>query len=264
MAEFTSIRLGGVNCYLVKTGDGFILIDTGYSRNRRDLEKLLEGAGCRPGNLKLILLTHGDFDHIGNAAYLRQKYTSKIAMHPLEAPAAENGHMLMSRKTRSFLARAIFSLMRLNKSGRFKPDLPLEEGVNLSPYGFDARVVHIPGHSLGSIGVLTAEGDLARRHLGAHLALRTRRVDAVARASQLRFRLVAVLGGDVAQVLRRARERLERFARGRAVLRARRLERAVLRVEVAPRAFAVGLRGGRSGHQEDGEHDPQTHGANVY
>ena len=36
----------------------------------------------------------------------------------------------------------------------------LDEGYDLSEYGFDARVVCIPGHSKGSIGILTANDDL--------------------------------------------------------------------------------------------------------
>ena len=41
-----------------------------------------------------------------------------------------------------------------------QPRLYLEEGDDLSEYGFDARVLHIPGHSKGSIAILTAEGAL--------------------------------------------------------------------------------------------------------
>ncbi|NUQ04870.1 MAG: MBL fold metallo-hydrolase [Anaerolineae bacterium] len=29
----------------------------------------------------MILLTHGDFDHCGNAAHLRRKYQTRVAMH---------------------------------------------------------------------------------------------------------------------------------------------------------------------------------------
>jgi glyoxylase-like metal-dependent hydrolase (beta-lactamase superfamily II) len=36
----------------------------------------------------------------------------------------------------------------------------VEDGDNLLSYGVEARVVHIPGHSAGSIGVLTNNGDL--------------------------------------------------------------------------------------------------------
>ena len=68
------IDLGGVNCYLVSAGDGFILVDTGVASLRAKLEQSLLAAGCKPGNLKRILITHGDLDHAENAAYLRDKY----------------------------------------------------------------------------------------------------------------------------------------------------------------------------------------------
>lgn len=66
-----------VNCYLVRAGDGFILIDTGRFSKRRFVEDELEQAGCQPGKLRLIVLTHGDFDHCGNAAYLRTEFGSR-------------------------------------------------------------------------------------------------------------------------------------------------------------------------------------------
>jgi hydroxyacylglutathione hydrolase len=46
------------------------------------------------------------------------------------------------------------------KSERCRPDLHIEDGYDLAEYGFDAKVIHIPGHSKGSIGILTAQGDL--------------------------------------------------------------------------------------------------------
>ena len=80
-SEIKIIGLGGVNCYLVNTHQGYILIDTGFLSKRAKLEQGLEMAGCQPGNLKLILLTHGDSDHAGNAAYIRDKYGARIALH---------------------------------------------------------------------------------------------------------------------------------------------------------------------------------------
>jgi len=52
-----------INCFLVKASNEFILIDTGRSNKRKTIEKELENSNCHPGNLKLIILTHGDFDH---------------------------------------------------------------------------------------------------------------------------------------------------------------------------------------------------------
>jgi glyoxylase-like metal-dependent hydrolase (beta-lactamase superfamily II) len=72
LQEIKAITLGGVNCYLLTLDKGFVLVDTGFSKNRVDVEKELESAGCKPKTLKLIVLTHGDFDHSGNAAYLRK------------------------------------------------------------------------------------------------------------------------------------------------------------------------------------------------
>jgi glyoxylase-like metal-dependent hydrolase (beta-lactamase superfamily II) len=43
---------------------------------------------------------------------------------------------------------------------RFEPDLLLEEGQSLTEYGFDAKVFYTPGHSAGSISLLTGDGDL--------------------------------------------------------------------------------------------------------
>ncbi|UCH43578.1 MAG: MBL fold metallo-hydrolase [Dehalococcoidales bacterium] len=154
-------RFGSVSSYLVKTDTGYVLIDTGCRKNRTDLEKELESAGCKPDSLKLIVLTHGDFDHTGNAAYLREKTGAKIAMHYDDSGMVERGNMFWNRKKSYFVIRMMTPvLFRFGKSERFKPDLYLKDGDDLSEYGLNARVLHIPGHSQGSIGVLTAENDL--------------------------------------------------------------------------------------------------------
>ena len=154
-------KLGTVNCYLIETDIGYILIDTGCSNKRTELEKELERAGCKPGNLKLIVLTHGDFDHTSNAAYLREKFGARIAMHHDDSGMSERGDMFWNRRKGNILLGMISRILfGFGKKERFKPDLYIEDGYNLSEYGFDANVLHIPGHSKGSIGILTADGDL--------------------------------------------------------------------------------------------------------
>lgn len=154
-------KSGRVNCYLIKSDSGFILIDTGWANKRNALEKALENAGCKPGNLLLIILTHGDFDHAGNCAYLREKLDAKIAMHPDDLGMVEHGDMFRNRKAGNFIIRWLAKILfRLKESDRFKPDLFLEDGDDLSEFGFDARVLSIPGHSKGSLAVLTSGGDL--------------------------------------------------------------------------------------------------------
>ena len=166
--EIKTINLGGVNCYLVKAGDGFILIDTGFSSKRAYLEKELASAGVVPGNLALILLTHGDSDHAENCAYLRGKYGAPITMHLDDSGMVENGDMSWNRKSKPDKISISFRIMTKlfsgsNKPGIFntcKPDFYIVDGQSLFEYGFRAEVLHLPGHSKGSIGILTTSGDL--------------------------------------------------------------------------------------------------------
>ena len=154
-------KLGTVNCYLIETDVGYILIDTGCSNKRTELEKELERVGCKPGNLKLIVLTHGDFDHTGNANYLREKFGTMIAMHHDDSGMSERGDMFWNRRKGNILLGMIARILfRFGKKERFKPDLYIDEGYDLSEYGLDAKVLHIPGHSKGSIGIQTAGGNL--------------------------------------------------------------------------------------------------------
>ena len=163
-----TINLGGVNCYLVKAGDGYILIDTGFSSKRACLENELESAGVMPGNLTLIILTHGDSDHADNSAYLREKYGAKITMHHDDSGMVENGDMTWNRKSKPDKISITFRIMTkifggLSKPGSFntfKPDFYIVDGQSLSEYGFSAEVLHLPGHSKGSIGILAASGEL--------------------------------------------------------------------------------------------------------
>lgn len=162
--SFVSIKLGFVNCFLVRTDDNYILIDTGFPRKRKDLEKELEKAGCEPGNLDLILLTHGDFDHSGNGAFLREKYGAKLAMHKDDSGMVKRGDMLWGRNLRNIFTRVIMKILfiafRMGKFVKFEPEIYLEGGEDLSTYGFNAIVLHLPGHSKGSIGFLTDSGEL--------------------------------------------------------------------------------------------------------
>lgn len=154
-------RLGTVNCYLVETDSGHILIDSGSSNQRKALERELENAGCRRGTLKLIVITHGDFDHTSNAAYLRRMLGAPIAMHRDDSGMAERGDMFWNRKNGNVVLRAIAPILfRFSRSNRFSPDFCLEDGSDLSAYGYSAQVLHLPGHSQGSIGILSAGGDL--------------------------------------------------------------------------------------------------------
>ena len=154
------IILGGLNgnCYLLMTENGYVLIDTGRKSKRKKLEQELLRGGCKPGNLDLIILTHGDFDHTGNCAYLREKYNTKIAMHQHDIGVVEYGDMFWNRQTGNIVIKKLINLTFNIR--RFKPDFELDEQSNLSKYGLNVKVLYLPGHSKGSIGILTSDKNL--------------------------------------------------------------------------------------------------------
>ena len=162
-----AIDLGFVNAYLLETEDGFLLADTGMRSQRAGLEKALAEAGCAPGKLRLIVATHGDIDHTANCNYLRTKFHAPVAMHAGDVPMVESADW-PKRKVASHSLRLMHRFMRSTgvtrrmETGfeRFTPDIELVEGQTLEAYGLAATVLHIPGHTPGSIALALADGEL--------------------------------------------------------------------------------------------------------
>lgn len=128
-----------------------ILVDTSRTKYR---EKLLNI--CKKANVILIVLTHGHVDHIQNAAYLSNQLNIPIAMH------REDYELTKDNTLQPLLAHNIFGKLILAISHRsfeqdeiepFEPSVFLQEGDSLAPYGIDAMVVGLSGHTKGSIGL---------------------------------------------------------------------------------------------------------------
>ena len=160
MNEIITIKFSGLsgNAYLIRKGDNFVLVDTASKSKRAALENKLHEYGCFPGKLKLIVLTHGDFDHSGNALYLRNKYNCPVAIHRNDSPVTETGNMFVNKNSKNIIFD-IFTRYYLGID-KFRADIFPDDGYNLKSFGVDAEILHLPGHSSGSIGVLTAENNL--------------------------------------------------------------------------------------------------------
>lgn len=78
------LQIGFVNTYAIETSDGnWVLVDTGIKPGYA-LVKALESKFGRPP--VAIVLTHGHFDHAGNAYQLAQDWNVKIHVHARELP----------------------------------------------------------------------------------------------------------------------------------------------------------------------------------
>lgn len=164
MSRIHRIKCGNGNCYIVENGTAGILVDTG---KREYLNQVMEA--CKAYLVRLIVLTHGHFDHAENAARLSGALGVPIGMN-------EKDYDLISSNTSqsltadTLLGKVVLSVSLRDFSRRpmqvFKPDVCLRDGDSLADYGIPATIIALAGHTKGSIGV-----DVEGKHLIAGDAL---------------------------------------------------------------------------------------------
>jgi glyoxylase-like metal-dependent hydrolase (beta-lactamase superfamily II) len=136
------------NSYLIETGDGLMLVDTGMPGGTKGIAAFVESLGRLPTDVRHIVLTHCDVDHIGSVAGLKALTGASVAIHELDAP-------VLAGRRRSPKGGAVMALLqRLLRVRHVEPDVLLHDGDSIG--GF--RVMHVPGHTAGSIALYRDDG----------------------------------------------------------------------------------------------------------
>lgn len=145
------IKCGNGNCYIIEEDGMAVLVDTARTKFR---DKIL--AACHRTNIQLILLTHTHVDHCQNAAYLAQQLQVSIAICEGDLQLIED-NMLQPLQARTLLGKLVLALseqaFQHDVIPQFKPSVFLKEGDTLEEYGIHAKIIELPGHTNGSIGV---------------------------------------------------------------------------------------------------------------
>ena len=136
------------NVYLVVTQDGLLLVDTGMPGNARRILRFIEGLGRQPRDLRDIVLTHCDIDHVGNVAELKRRTGARVAILELDV-AVLSGEQ---RPQKGGLA--MVALYRLLRFRPIAPDLRLRDGDTIG----GLQVMHVAGHTAVSIALLRNDG----------------------------------------------------------------------------------------------------------
>lgn len=131
-----------VSAYLVKTADGWVLIDTTHEPFAEKLPEHIEAAGARLEDVKLVLMTHGHFDHVGGARRLR--------------PLLPNARFAMSRRGwREAFESAKASEGRRNAWRMLDAvDMTLKDGETIEAGGKAFLALETPGHTWGTCSYL--------------------------------------------------------------------------------------------------------------
>ncbi len=154
--KITQVLHGRSNVFLLTNGQSNILIDTSPGFMWETLQKRLDRLGI--DHIDLLILTHSHFDHAANAARIKEKYKARIIIHRSEAQCLAIGDNILPTGTNPFskLLVRVFA-KQFESFARYQPcscDLTVDEIFDLSGYGFNAYLIHTPGHTQGSISLI--------------------------------------------------------------------------------------------------------------
>lgn len=139
------------NVYVLVDDDGLTLIDTGLPYSQRRILRYLEQLGYAPEQVRRILVTHADRDHVGSLAALQVCTGARVLAGRLEGEALAAGRETRRLRLTPWQQR-VFRLMRplfaTLHPGR--ADEVIEDGQLLPILG-GLRVLATPGHTPGHL-----------------------------------------------------------------------------------------------------------------
>ena len=138
------------NCYLILDGDGLTLIDAGLSRDRQKIAKYIGDLGRTPNDLRRIIITHADGDHVGSLAALQAASGARTYASAVEAKAIAEGKSSRPLKPQGG-QKVVFALLRPLMARMLQaPSATVDEIVGdgeVLPVLGGLRIISTPGHT---------------------------------------------------------------------------------------------------------------------
>ncbi|MDO5836972.1 MAG: MBL fold metallo-hydrolase [Methanobacterium sp.] len=149
----SQIGQGRGNSYLVQDGDISVLVDTGLKGSRNDLKAKLDDL-LGGGDLSWLVLTHTHYDHVENAAWVKEHYNAQIILHQAEADYLKKGSSPLPKGTNllaSLVEKIGGKITSFSVYDPVDPDLLVDDEYQLTPKSY---LMHTPGHTEGSISLI--------------------------------------------------------------------------------------------------------------
>ena len=213
-----AVPLGIVNAFVLQTGSGLVLIDTGVPDSERKILDAIRDIGMRPEDVERILVTHLHADHTGSLSAMKVATGAPAVMHPLDAEMVRRGETMRPAKPGPGLINKLLGLLMtvMPRPSGIEPVEIEEEVADGDELVGGLRVVHVPGHAAGQVAFLWPEeggvlfvADAATNMLGLGYAPIYEDVDegraSLAKLSALEFEVAcfghgrAIVGGAAAR-----------------------------------------------------------------
>lgn len=156
MPTVHQIKNGFVNIYLIAEPDGLTLIDTGLPSGFKAVTRTLKRIGHSLHDIKHIILTHADPDHMGSTATLKAATGAKLYASQIEADALARGERSRELKGSALTLFAFDVIERLNPIVPVEADQIVEDEDELPILG-GLRIIATPGHTPDYISLYAPE-----------------------------------------------------------------------------------------------------------
>lgn len=131
------VGASGVSAYLIATPKGLILLDTGFRETVPLIEANIKKLGFRMEDVRLLLISHGHYDHIGGMADVKARTEARLLVNPAEEPLLERG------------GKGDFAFGDSIPYPPVKPDALLADGKDVTFGGTTLTPHFTPGHTKG-------------------------------------------------------------------------------------------------------------------
>lgn len=143
------------NAYLLSREGRWVVVDTGMKGHADMILSFARRWGLEPSGLEAVLLTHRHMDHAGSAAPLLARVpAAPLYMHPADAAFVASGQVGPQQGWMAVLFRIFGAATRIPP---VKESRPLQDGQVLQLAGWTLRVLHVPGHTAGSVAFLVTQ-----------------------------------------------------------------------------------------------------------
>jgi metallo-beta-lactamase class B len=142
-----------LGCYLITTTKGNILINTGTASSAEQIKNNIETLGFKYSDIKILLITHAHFDHVGALAEIKKQTNAKL---------------MVDEKDAEVLAGGGSTDYELGKYGTsftpVKADVLLHDGDTVKLGDIKLVLLHHPGHTKGACSWLFTVQDEQRSY----------------------------------------------------------------------------------------------------